>query len=69
MELTVEKVNVDLEMGTVTITGYDLDEIIREVGTMELLNAMEYSDIVDYIKDSEDEKRDLEADYRSSVGR
>ena len=68
MELTVEKVNVDLEMGTVIITGYDVSDIISEVGTEELLQAMDYSDIVDYVNDVEEEKRELEADYKSSIG-
>ena len=46
MELAAEKVNVDLEMGTVIITGYDVSDIISEIGTEELLQAMDYSDIL-----------------------
>ena len=68
MELAAEKVNVDLETGSVTITGYDVSDIISEIGTEELLQAMDYSDIVDYVNDVEEEKRELEADYKSSIG-
>ena len=68
MELTIGNINVDLETGTVKITGYDAGEIVSEIGTTKLLNAMEYSDIMEYIKDVEEEKRDLEEDYRSLVG-
>ena len=68
MELAAEKVNVDLETGSVTITGYDVSDIISEIGTEELLQAMDYSDILDYVNDVEEEKRELEADYKSSIG-
>ena len=67
MELAVEKVNVDLERGTVIITGYDVDEIVSEVGATELLKSMDYSDILEYIDDVEEEKRELEEDYKNSI--
>ena len=67
MELAVEKVNVDLERGTVIITGFDVDEIVSEVGATELLKSIDYSDILDYVNDVEEEKRELDEDYKNSI--
>ena len=67
MELTVEKANVDLEMGTVIITGYDVSDIISEVGTEELLQAMDYADILQFVSEVEAEKEEADAEYRSAV--
>ena len=67
MELAAEKVNVDVERGTVIITGYDVDEIVSEVGANELLKSMDYSDILDYVNAVEEEKRELDEDYKSSI--
>lgn len=68
MELSVEKANVDLETGTIIITGYDVSEIISEVGVQELLNTMDYLDIKQFVIDIEEEKeqdRLAELDRRS----
>ena len=67
MELAAEKVNVDLEMGTVIITGYDVSDIISEIGTEELLQAMDYSDILQFVSEVEAEKEEADAEYRSAV--
>ena len=67
MELAVEKVNVDLEMGTVIITGYDVSDIISEIGTEELLQAMDYADIMQFVTKSEAEKEEADAEYRNAV--
>lgn len=67
MELAAEKVNVDLEMGKVIITGYDVSDIISEIGTEELLQAMDYADVVQFVSDIEAEKKEMEAEYRSAV--
>lgn len=67
MELTAEKVNVDLEMGTVIITGYDVSDIISEVGTEELLQAMDYADIVQFVAEAEAERKEADAEYYSAV--
>jgi len=69
MELNVEKVNVDLEMGTVIITGYDIQDIISEIGITELLNEFEYSDVFDYVMEAEKEKEELAAELSSAEGR
>ena len=66
MELTVEKANVDLETGTIIITGYDVDEIVTELGTETLLNAIDYSDIVEYVAQVERDKADEEYDRNSN---
>ena len=67
MELAAQKVNVDLEMGTVIITGYDVSDIISEIGTEELLQAMDYSDILQFVSEVEAEKEEADAEYRSAV--
>ena len=67
MELSAEKVNVDLEMGTVIITGYDVSDIISEIGTEELLQAMDYADILQFVSEAEAEREEADAEYRSAV--
>lgn len=67
MELAAEKVNVDLEMGTVIITGFDVSDIISEVGTEELLQAMDYADVMQFVTDCEAEKEEADAEYRNAV--
>lgn len=64
MELSVEHVNVDLEMGTVIITGYDVADIISEIGVEELLKEMDYPDIMEYVTEVENEKAEYEAAVR-----
>ena len=66
LELSVEKANVDLEMGTVILTGVDVGEIVSEIGTEELLNAMDYSDIVEYVAEIEKDKADEDYDQNSN---
>lgn len=65
MELTVERANVNLEDGTVIITGYEIDEIVTELGTETLLNAMDYSKIREYVAQVERDKADDEYDRNS----
>lgn len=60
LELTVEKANVDLELGTVILTGVDTSEIVSEIGTEELLNAMEYADVMQYVTEVEKDKREAD---------
>ena len=67
MELAADKVNVDLEMGTVIITGYDVSDIISEIGTEELLQAMDYADILQFVSEMEAEREEADAEYRSAV--
>jgi hypothetical protein len=63
MEIAADKVNVDLERGTVIITGYDLSDIISEIGTEELLLAMDYADIMQFVAETEDDSED--SDYHN----
>jgi len=67
MELAANKVNVDLEMGTVIITGYDVSDIISEIGTEELLQAMDYADVVQFVSEVEAEREEEDAEYRNAV--
>ena len=67
MELAAEKVNVNIERGTVIITGYDVSDIISEIGTEELLQAMDYSDILQFVSEVEAEREEADAEYRSAV--
>jgi hypothetical protein len=55
MEIAADKVNVDLERGTVIITGYDVSDIINEIGAEELLQAMDYADIMEFVAETEDD--------------
>ena len=69
MELSAEKVNLDLEMGYVTITGFDVTDVVREIGVDELLNGMDYESIVKYVQQVEEDKRTEDEDYKSFLVR
>lgn len=58
MQLTVSKANVDLEDGTVIITGYDISEIISELGATQILDQMDFATVADYVTErlAEDEE-------------
>ena len=58
MQLSADKVNVNIEEGTVIITGYEISEIIAEVGTDELLAEMDYSDVMAFVTQTEQDKKD-----------
>lgn len=60
MELSVDHANVDLERGTVIITGYDTAEIVSEIGAYDLLREMEYSDIMEFVAEQEEINRELD---------
>jgi hypothetical protein len=60
MEIAADKVNVDLERGTVIITGYDVSDIINEIGAEELLQAMDYADIMEFVAETEDDTEGAE---------
>ena len=62
IEISAEKVNVDVERGTVILTGLDVSEIISEVGKEEILSDMDYEDIVQYVARIEQEKKDDQYD-------
>lgn len=64
-EISPEKVNVNVEEGTIILTGVDLGEIVGEVGSEEMLQAIDYSDIVEYVAQCEQDKADDEFDRRS----
>lgn len=61
MELSVERVNVDLEMGTVIITGYDTMDVIRQIGARELLADMDYQEIKEFVAEQDAERAEIEA--------
>lgn len=58
LQLTATKANVNIEEGTVIITGVEVDEIISEIPNKELLDAMEYSDVFDYVMQTEKDKKE-----------
>lgn len=66
LELSVEQANVNLEEGTVILTGVDVTEVVTELGTEELLNAMEYSDVMEYVAQCERDKADEDYDRNSN---
>ena len=61
-EIQAEQANVDIENGSVILTGVDLDELVNTVGPEELLNAIDYSDILEYVAEVEKDKEDDEYD-------
>ena len=65
MEIVADRINVDLERGTVIITGYDLSDIISEIGTEKLLLAMDYADIMQFVTEAEDDTED--SDYHNAM--
>ena len=64
-EISAEKVNVNIEDGTVILTGVDLAELISEVGYVSFLQEIDYSDIVEYVAEIERDKADEEYDRNS----
>jgi len=64
-EISVEKVNVDIENGVAIITGVDISELIEEIGAEYILDNMEYLDITDYVTEQEQIKKELEDEARS----
>lgn len=50
VEISAEKVNVDLENRTAILTGIDLSEIVNNIGYNDLLEEMDLSDVHDWVK-------------------
>lgn len=48
-DISAERVNVDLENQTVIVTGVDESELVSEIGVEQLLDAMEFSDVHNYV--------------------
>lgn len=66
MEISVDKVNIDLEMGTAIITGYDINEIISEIGLENILEAIDYSDVIRYVERVDQENADDDYDFSTA---
>jgi len=62
IEISAEQVNVNLEEGTVIITGFGDTEIVTElkdqIGLDGILNELDYADIVEYVAEIERDKRE-----------
>ena len=56
LELDIQTANVNLENGSVILTGVDLSQIINQVGTENILNEMDYLDITRYVDEQEKER-------------
>lgn len=54
--IQAEKVNVDLEMGEVILTGIDIDNIVSEFPVAEILNALDLKDIQEYLIEKQAEE-------------
>lgn len=59
-----DKVNIDISRNEVIITDVDVDEVIHEIGTEELLYSMDYSDIVAFVNEQEEMKKEDDYDRR-----
>lgn len=57
-EVSAEKVNVDLENGTVILTGVSESELVSEIGYSDLLSEMDFSDVHNYVIQKLDEDRE-----------
>lgn len=55
MQLHYTTLSTD-ETGLATITGFDPSQIVSEIGATELLDHMEYSDIVEWMAQKEQER-------------
>lgn len=59
--LTIEvydKVNVDLSQNQLIVTSVDLYQIVEDIGTVDLLDAMEYEDIIKWVSAREVERKE-----------
>lgn len=68
-EVSAEKANVNIEDGTVIVTGVDPDELMvelrREIGVTGVLDGIDYGDICEYVAEAEKEKADEEYDRQN----
>lgn len=64
-EINADKVSVDMEYGRVILAGVDLSEIVSEVGVEEILQEIDYSKIVEYVAQCQQDMEDDEYDRRS----
>lgn len=61
-KVQAQTATVNIEDDSVILTGVDLDELVGVVGPEELLNAIDYSDILEYVAEVEKDKEDDEYD-------
>lgn len=47
-QVEAERVNVDIESGKVIVSGVDMDELVGELNTEEILDALEFTDVAEY---------------------
>lgn len=57
-QISATQVNVNVEEGTVILTGVDLGEIVGEVGATDILDAIDFSNVHDYVIERLNEDRD-----------
>jgi len=64
IEISAERVNVDLENQTVIIVFSDDTEMVTElkdsIGLSGILNELDYADIVEYVAEIERDKREAD---------
>lgn len=63
---TIDKANVDIENGTVILTGIDISEVISEIGAVELLRDMDYGIIKEFVAENEAELKEIEEDEKAN---
>jgi len=65
MQLYVEKATIEALDGgqfDIYLEGYDIGQVVAEHNTRHLLEAMEFSDVADYVFEMLDEKKREEKD-------
>lgn len=48
-QVSAERANVNIEDGTVILTGVQVEDLVGEIGYTEFLQAIDFSHIVDYV--------------------
>lgn len=69
MSIYADSVAVDMAEGqNVLLEGFTIEDIILELGSEEILKCMDYEDVKQFVDETDLEKEEERAEYRSSVG-
>lgn len=57
-QLHVNKVTFDGETGSIVVSGFELESLIAEFYHGDVLDALDYSDVMQYVSEKERERRE-----------
>lgn len=65
IQVYAKQINIDAEseIANITLSGVDINQLIEEFSPQDVLDCLSYSDIVQYVSDVEEMKRESE-DYQ-----